>query len=161
MAYTWITGHDEGRLIALVASTNDHVDTTNRAVQQARLDARHLDPESATPIAGGDHVHVGDVVATRRNDRHLTTATGEPVRNRELWTVTATNTDGSISVSHHDGHGHVTLPTDYVRAHVQLGYAATEHGWQSDTVETAIALTSQLPRGAACTSPRPGPAMRT
>jgi hypothetical protein len=29
-----------------------------------------------------------------------------------------------------------------VREHVRLGYAATEHGWQSDTVDTAIALTS-------------------
>ena len=28
------------------------------------------------------------------------------------------------------------------REHVRLGYAATEHGWQSDTVDTAIALTS-------------------
>ena len=142
MADTWITGHDEGRSVALVASTNDHVDTINRAVQQARLDAGHLDPDVATRIAGGDHAHVGDVVATRRNDRHLTTTTGEAVRNRELWTVTATNTDGSLTVSHHGGHGHVTLPADYVRAHVRLGYAATEHGWQSDTVDTAIALTS-------------------
>ena len=40
------------------------------------------------------------------------------------------------------GHGDVTLPADYVRDHVRLGYAATEHGWQSDTVDTAIALTS-------------------
>ena len=142
MADTWITGHDEGRPVALVASTNDHVDTINRAVQQARLDAGHLDPDVATRIAGGDHAHVGDVVATRRNDRHLTTTTGEAVRNRDLWTVTATNPDGSLTVSHHGGHGHVTLPADYVRAHVRLGYAATEHGWQSDTVDTAIALTS-------------------
>ena len=142
MADTWIAGHDEGRPVALVASTNDHVDTINRAVQQARLDAGHLDPDVATRIAGGDHAHVGDVVATRRNDRHLTTTTGEAVRNRELWTVTATHTDGSLTVSHHGGHGHVTLPADYVRAHVRLGYAATEHGWQSDTVDTAIALTS-------------------
>ena len=36
----------------------------------------------------------------------------------------------------------MTLPVDYVREHVRLGYAATEHGWQSDTVDTAIALTS-------------------
>ena len=87
-------------------------------------------------------MHVGDVVATRRNDRHLATTTGEAVRNRELWTVTATNTDGSLTVSHHGGHGHVTLPADYVREHLRLGYAATEHGWQSDTVDTSIALTS-------------------
>ena len=45
-------------------------------------------------------------------------------------------------MSHQGGHGDVTLPADYVRDHVRLGYAATEHGWQSDTVDTAIALTS-------------------
>ena len=50
--------------------------------------------------------------------------------------------DGSITVSHQGGHGDVTLPADYVRDHVRLGYAATEHGWQSDTVDTAIALAS-------------------
>ena len=74
------------------------------------------------------------MVATRRNDRRLLTSAGEPVRNRELWTVTATHPDGSLAVSHIDGHGHVTLPADYVREHVRLGYAATEHGYQSDTV---------------------------
>ena len=81
-------------------------------------------------------------MATRRNDRRLTTTTGEPVRNRDTWTVTAIHADGSITVSHQGGHGDVTLPADYVREHVRLGYAATEHGWQSDTVDTAIALTS-------------------
>ena len=69
-------------------------------------------------------------------------AGGEPVRNRDTWTVTGINDDGSITVSHQGGHGDVTLPADYVREHVRLGYAATEHGWQSDTVDTAIALTS-------------------
>jgi conjugative relaxase-like TrwC/TraI family protein len=142
MADTWITSRDEGPPIALVASTNDHVDTINRAVQQARLDAGHLHPGVATRIAGGDHAHVNDVVATRRNDRHLTTTTGEPVRNRELWTVTAIHSDGSVTVAHHGGHGHITLPADYVHQHVQLGYAATEHGWQSDTVTHSICLTS-------------------
>ena len=96
----------------------------------------------ATRIAGGEHAHVGDVVATRRNDRRLITSGGEPVRNRDTWTVTAIGDDGSLTVSHHGGHGDVTLPADYVREHVRLGYAATEHGWQSDTVDTAIALAS-------------------
>ena len=89
------------RTAALVASTNDHVDTINRAVQQARLDAGHLDPDTATRIAGGEHAHVGDVVATRRNDRRLTTTAGEPVRNRDTWTVTGIGDDGSLTVSHH------------------------------------------------------------
>ena len=82
------------------------------------------------------------MVATRRNDRRLITSSGEPVRNRDTWTVTAIDHDGSITVTHQGGHGDVTLPADYVRDHVRLGYAATEHGWQSDTVDTAIALTS-------------------
>ena len=128
----------------MVASTNDHVDTINRAVQNARLTVGHLDPDVATRLAAGEHAYVGDVVATRRNDRRLTTSGGEPVRNRDTWTVTAINDDGSITVSHRGGHGDVTLPADYVHEHVRLGYAATEHGWQSDTVDTAIALTSPV-----------------
>jgi hypothetical protein len=38
----------------------------------------------------------------------------------------------------------VTLPADHVHNHVRLGYAATEHGWQSDTVETSVAVTSAV-----------------
>ena len=82
------------------------------------------------------------MVATRRNDRRLTTTDGEPVRNRDTWTVTAIGDDGSLTVSHHGGHGDVTLPADYAREHVRLGYAATEHGWQSDTVTAGICLVS-------------------
>ena len=36
----------------------------------------------------------------------------------------------------------MALPADYVRGHIRLGYAATEYGWQSDTVDHAIALVS-------------------
>jgi conjugative relaxase-like TrwC/TraI family protein len=64
MADSWITDHEHGRSVALAASTNDHVDTINRAIQQARLNAGHLDADLATRIAGGDYAHVGDVVAT-------------------------------------------------------------------------------------------------
>ncbi|MDQ3096449.1 MAG: hypothetical protein M3Q82_10980, partial [Actinomycetota bacterium] len=66
------------------------------------------------------------------------------VRNRDLWTVTARHNDGSITVTHTGGHGTVTLPGDYVRAHVRLGYTATEHGTQSDTVTIGIHLASAV-----------------
>jgi hypothetical protein len=72
---------------------------------------------------------------TRRNDRRIVTTTGEPVRNRETWTVTATNPDGSLTLDRRAGPGTVVVPVGYVREHVRLGYAATEHGWQADTVE--------------------------
>jgi hypothetical protein len=141
LATTWITHQRAGRTVALVASTNEHVDTLNHAVQAARLTAGHLHA-GAAQIAGGEHAHVGDVIATRRNDRRLVTTGGQPVRNRDTWTVTVIHRDGSLTVSHQAGHGNITLPVGYVREHVRLGYAATEHGWQSDTVDTAIALTT-------------------
>ena len=103
LAATWIDHHHSGRSIAVVASTNDHVDTINHAIQTARLTAGHLDPDVATRIAAGETAHVGDVVATRRNDRRLITSSGEPVRNRDTWTVTAINHDGSITVTHRGG----------------------------------------------------------
>ncbi|MGI9028584.1 MAG: MobF family relaxase [Ilumatobacteraceae bacterium] len=142
IAASWIDHHDTGRTLAVVASTNDHVDTINHAIQAALLAAGHVDATRATRIAAGETAHVGDVVATRRNDRRLVTTHGEPVRNRDTWTITAIHRDGSITVCHQAGHGDTTLPADYAREHVLLGYAATEHGWQSDTVDTAIAVTS-------------------
>ena len=66
------------------------------------------------------------------------------MRNRETWTVTAIGTDGSLTVTREQGHGTVTLPADYAHDHVRLGYAATEHGYQSDTVDHSIALVSAV-----------------
>ena len=37
-------------------------------------------------------------------------------------------------------HGDRTLPADYVREHVELGYASTVHGVQGDTATTAHAV---------------------
>lgn len=140
MATTWIAGHQIGDTIALIATTNDHVDLINHTVQHARLHAGHLVAELSAPVASGEHVHVGDVIATRRNNRQLVTSQGKPVRNRDTWTVTALGHDGSLTVTHTRGHGTTTLPPEYVRDHVRLGYAATEHGHQGDTVTTAISL---------------------
>ena len=126
----------------MVASSNDHVDAINAAVQTARLAAGHLDRDRSVAIGGGERAHPGDVIATRRNDRRLITTAGEPVRNRETWTVTAVHTDGALTVTQERGHGSIRLPVDYVRAHVRLGYAATEHGYQSATVTAGIELAS-------------------
>ena len=140
IATEWITHHTNRDTVAITTCANEHVDAINAAIQTARLDAGHLNPDLRVAIGGGEHAHPGDVVATRRNDRHLVTDTGEPVRNRELWTVTATHPDGELTVTHLSGHGTVTLPADYARHHVRFGYAATEHGNQSDTVTASTEL---------------------
>jgi hypothetical protein len=56
--------------------------------------------------------------------------------------VTAIGTDGSLTVTREHGHGSVELPAEYVHDHVRLGYAATAHGYQSDTVDHSLALVS-------------------
>jgi conjugative relaxase-like TrwC/TraI family protein len=140
IARRWIDHHSCGERVALVAASNDHVDLLNAAVQHLRLTRRDVDPYVGVSIGGGERAHVGDVAATRRNDRRLITTGGEPVRNRELWTVTATHRDGALTVTHNQGHGHVALPAEYVAEHVRLGYAATEHGHQSDTVTIGVEL---------------------
>lgn len=90
---------------------------------------------------------VGDIVVTRRNDRQLRTTAGEPVRNRERWTITNTAETGEITVSGIGGHGSITLPADYVRDHVQLAYASAEHGAQGDTADRSITLATTATSG--------------
>ena len=142
IAKDWIGHTLDGRTVAITAATNDHVDALNDAIQRMRLTIGQLQPDGAVSIAGSEVAHPGDIVATRRNDRQLLTSAGEPVRNRDLWDVLATHRDGSLSVSRRAGHGVVTLPSDYAQEHVRLGYAATEHGNQADTVDVAIELVS-------------------
>jgi hypothetical protein len=147
IATRWVRHTSQGQTVAISAATNDHVDVLNDAVQRLRLGLGQLDPNRAVPIADGEVAHPGDVVVTRRNDRDLVTSVGQPVRNRDLWHVVATHPDGALTVSERTGQGTVTLPADYVSQHVRLGYAATEHGVQGDTVDVGITLVSEATTG--------------
>ncbi len=142
IARDWVGYTLDGQTVAITAATNDHVDALNDAVQRIRITIGQLRPDVASTIAGGELAYAGDIVATRRNDRELRTSSGEPVRNRDLWDVVATHSDGALTVSHRSGHGTTSLPPDYVTQHVRLGYAATEHGHQGDTIDVGVALVS-------------------
>lgn len=149
IADAWIDHHRAGRRVAVTAETNRQVDDLNAAIQARRRDAGDLDDRHAVPVAGSETASPGDIVMTRRNDRTLTTDTGEPIRNRELWRVDTVTADGSLTVSRIQGQGTVTLPADYAREHVRIGYAATAHGHQGDTVDVSYTLvdTSTTHRG--------------
>jgi conjugative relaxase-like TrwC/TraI family protein len=138
-ASRWRTALRAGETIAVVAETNDHVDVLNATVQELRQRRGDLGTTS-TRIGGREHAFIGDRVVTRRNDRALRTDRDEPVRNRDQWTVRHIGPDGSLTVSHAHGHGTVVLPADYVQAHVRLGYAATAHGNQGETVDVGITI---------------------
>jgi conjugative relaxase-like TrwC/TraI family protein len=128
-----------GRRVAVVAETNEHVDALNAAIQRARRQRGELG-RPVVRVAGGETAAVGDIVASRRNKRALHTDRAEPIRNRDRWVVVGVGRHGSLTVSHLDGHGQVTLPADYARAHVRLGYAATSAGHQGDTVDIGIGV---------------------
>jgi conjugative relaxase-like TrwC/TraI family protein len=142
----WTRCRDDGETISVTTARNEQVDAINHHMQQRRVEAGELDQNTLVQIAD-DWAMVGDIVATRRNDRRLRTTTGEPVRNRERWTITDTNPSGEITVTRLDGHGTITLPADYARQHVQLAYATTEHGAQGETADRSITLATTATTG--------------
>ena len=143
LAAHWRSLRADGQTCAINMSSNDHVDAVNATIQAARVAAGDLDTTRAVRIGGGERAHVGDLLVTRRNERRLTTTAGEPVRNRETWTVVGVGEDGWITMSSNLGAGSVTLPAEYARHHVRLGYAATEHGIQGDTTTAGAELVSE------------------
>ena len=146
IADQWIRRHAVGEAVVITTATNDHVDAINHLIQQHRLEAGDLDPTRMAWIADGG-VAVGDIVATRRNNRQLHATSGDTVRNRELWTVTQIGDAGDLTVTQLDGHGTVTLPADYAGQHVRLGYAATEPGVQSDNQPGSLTLATPATTG--------------
>ena len=141
----WVEAHTAGRALAITTTTNEHATLINHHIQTARLKAGAL-PGRPAAAADGD-VFVGDVVMTRRNDRTLTTTTGDTVRNRDRWTVTAIHDDGSITARAQASEATVTLPATYVSEFVQLAYATTEHGNQGITTDTSLTLVTGTTTG--------------
>ncbi len=137
----WTQCQVEGESLTITTTRTEHVSAINDHIQQRRLDSGELDTGTLSPVADS-WLMVGDIVATRRNERRLRTSIGEPVRNRERWTVTATDTteQGDVTVTRLDGHGTITLPAHYAHNFVQLAYATTEPGAQGDTSGMSITL---------------------
>jgi conjugative relaxase-like TrwC/TraI family protein len=124
--------------VAVLCATNDTARRLNGRLQQRRLEHGELEGTRRRQLPNGQSLHVGDVVATRRNDRTLTTDTGTMVKNRARWTVQAINGDGSIGMRGHDGT--VTVPAAYVDEAVELAYAETVHAAQGRTVDHALLI---------------------
>ncbi len=146
IADVWMQHHAAGETVAITAATNEHVDAINQTIRQRRARNGDTDTTVFGSIADGV-VAVGDVVATRRNHRQLHTNSGDIVRNRELWTVTAINDAGDLTVTDLAGTSTVTLPAEYAQEHVRLGYAATEYGTQSSTETASITLATPATTG--------------
>lgn len=124
-----IAGHAR---IALVTSTNDEADAVNDAIQQRRIDAGQLALHRIAVGMDEQRILEGDVVQTRRNDRHAN------VENRALWTVRRIHRDRIDLASITDSADIRTVSVDYAADHVHLAYASTVHGIQGETTDTSI-----------------------
>jgi hypothetical protein len=93
-------------------------------------------------IANG-RAGVGDEIVTLKNDRKLSWAPGEFVRNGERWRVVKRDLSGALTVEGLEGRGRVTLPPQYVAEHVALGYALTVHKAQGSTIDWGIVLVDE------------------
>lgn len=77
----------DGRSVAITTNTAETARAINREIQWSLRTGR----KRGVRLHDGTTAHPGDQIATRRNDPHLRTDTGERVRNRHTWTVTHVN----------------------------------------------------------------------
>lgn len=127
--FRWAVNH---RRVALVTGTNAEADAINEAIQQRRIDQGALTLSRIAIGQGEQRLLEGDVVQTRRNDRHA------DVENRAVWTVRGITSAGLELVSVADGSEVRTVTHEYAASHVHLAYASTVHGIQGETTDASI-----------------------
>lgn len=115
---------------AVSTATNEQADMVNAAIQAMRLEAGQLGRRHCRGMVDGQVIHEGDRIMTRANDRD------SGVANRQTFTVVAI--DGRGVTVRDETRRDRRLTADYVRGHVQLGYAATTYGVQGVTARDAI-----------------------
>jgi conjugative relaxase-like TrwC/TraI family protein len=138
--------------VVVMADTLAQVTVLNGMVRDRLVATGHVDDAGAVVTSAGERIGVGDRVATRLNDHNL------GVANRDLWTVTAINANGSITLTPaaHDrmagsigGAGVRDVPAWYVATRVELAYATTVYGAQGETTETGHMLIGETTTGSA------------
>lgn len=134
----WRKDTRAGKATVLISDSNEAVASLNvRARTELILDGR-VDALREVALHNGTHAAVGDTVITRRNDRRLRAARSW-VRNGDRWTVIGVRRNGSAELRRHGRRwgSAVLLPAEYVKRHVELGYAVTSHRAQGITTDTA------------------------
>ena len=128
----WVAGLDT----VLVARTNEQAAQLSSLVRAYLVGTGQVG-EHGVPVGGDNIAGVGDVIEARCNGWQLLGRWGNtsvPI-NKTTYTVTATRPDGGLIVT--DPHGQtLTLPGEYVREHVVLGYGRTVYSVEGLTCHT-------------------------
>ena len=137
---SWLDDQRNGLQALLIAADAATVTELNTRAHADLVAIGSVQP-TGVRLADGTTAGVGDRIVTRRNDRTIT-ARRRWAKNGDQWIVTRRHRDGSLTVQGDDDKERVRLPAEYVREHVELGYATTAHRAQGRTVDTAHALVS-------------------
>lgn len=134
----WLADIAAGRDSLLLAPTNTIVDELNARARTARISAATAaDPNyrigRETILSDQLAASAGDIIRTRDNARWLRLSRTDYVRNGYTFEITKVGKDGSLHARHIGTDRRITLPADYVAAHVTLGYASTIDGAQGLT----------------------------
>ena len=130
----------------LVAQTNEQAAQLSALVRAYLVDNGQVD-EHGVPIAGDNIAGIGDVIEARRNGWHLLGYLGNtsvPI-NKTTYTVVGTRADGGLIVTDQRGQT-LTLPGDYVRDNVVLGYGRTAYSVEGLTCQTVWGLATEHTR---------------
>jgi AAA domain/TrwC relaxase len=141
----WRADVAAGHQSLMIASDNDTVAALNERARAHRVAVGEVSAQGIQAFSGA-FIGVGDLVVTRQNNRLLSCGRGW-VKNGDQWLVQEVAADGAVTVARTRGAGlpggrQVVLPADYMRQHVELGYATTAHRAQGRTVDTAHAFVS-------------------
>lgn len=137
----WRGDIQAGKRTVLISDSNEAVASLNvRARTELILEGR-VDALREVALHDGTRAAVGDTIITRRNDRRLRAARSW-VRNGDRWTLIGVRRNGSAEVRRHGRRwgSAVVLPAEYMKHHVELGYAVTSHRAQGITTDTAHVL---------------------
>lgn len=134
----WVTDTEVGKNSVMIAPTNSQVTALNELAQARALHRGELDTAAHITTDADARIYSGDRVVTRHNARALALNQGKDfVKNGDTWDVSGVHEDGRLTLTHRDHHGTITVPADYVKHNVELGYASTINRAQGATVDTA------------------------
>jgi DNA primase catalytic core len=138
----WLADRQAGIDAVMLAPTRDIVAGLNARARSDRIAT--LTPPTGIGSTGrevalsdGNSANSGDIIISRRNDRHLPISSTDWVKNGDRWRVDRVHRTGTLTVTHLATRRTITLPADYVGDHVELGYASTVHTAQGITADTA------------------------
>ncbi|MCQ9163917.1 MobF family relaxase [Arthrobacter sp. STN4] len=140
----WAADTVAGHASILIAPDNEAVTVLNERAHAELVDQGLVDAEHTVCLSDGLSGGCGDTVIARKNDRRLTDASGDFIRNGTLIKLTARpGRDGSVVGRRTDTGESIRLTPTFLSESVELGYATTAHRSQGITVDTSHTVLTQ------------------